>query len=282
VTLQVLVACVASAYAGVGVVTPQVQAEALRLWERFCGPRSEGGNDGGVSVYCKVATEDVRDVQQHTLNIPSRQAGQQVVFVQPPSVHTKHDVVVTGGGGAAPKTVIYVKPAKNTNEVNIIDQTQPAAAPQKPSLYFLKETDGEGSQNNQAADDPVSRRPNAEQSQDFPPAGDRTAQGRSVVRVTRGRNEGEKVDQESRASDSVTRRGDGGSAAPQPIIFIKRAKQTNEFNIVDQTQAASAPQTPSIFFLKKKREADQSSNNTYRVTQTVSVHSSRAAHQVSQ
>jgi hypothetical protein len=138
-TLKVLVVCVASAYAGVGVVTPQVQAEALRLWQRFCGGSgSEGGNGGGVSVYCKVATEDVRDVQQHTLNIPSRQAGQQVVFVQPPSVHTKHDVVVTGGGGAAPKTVIYVKPAKNTNEVNILDQTQPATAPQKPSLYFLK------------------------------------------------------------------------------------------------------------------------------------------------
>jgi hypothetical protein len=138
-TLKVLVVCVASAYAGVGVVTPQIQAEALRLWQRFCGGSgSEGGNGGGVSVYCKVATEDVRDVQQHTLNIPSRQAGQQVVFVQPPSVHTKHDVVVTGGGGAAPKTVIYVKPAKNTNEVNILDQTQASRAPQKPSLYFLK------------------------------------------------------------------------------------------------------------------------------------------------
>jgi hypothetical protein len=128
------------------VVTPQVQAEALRLWERFCGPRSEGGNDGGVSVYCKVATEDLRDVQQHTLNIPSRQAGQQVVFVQPPSVHTKHDVVVTGGGGAAPKTVIYVKPAKNTNEVNILDRTQRDSAPQKPSLYFLKGDHGGDSQ----------------------------------------------------------------------------------------------------------------------------------------
>jgi hypothetical protein len=143
---------VASTYAGVGVVTPQVQAEALRLWERFCGPRSEGGNDGGVSVHCKVATEDVRDVQQHTLNIPSSQAGQQVVFVQPPSVHTKHDVVVTGGGGAAPKTVIYVKPAKNTNEVNILDQTQPATAPQKPSLYFLKEDHGGSSQAFRTAD----------------------------------------------------------------------------------------------------------------------------------
>jgi hypothetical protein len=144
---------VASAYAGVGVVSPQVQAEALRLWQRFCGGSgSDGGNDAGVSVHCKVATEDVRDVQQHTLNIPSRQAGQQVVFVQPPSVHTKHDVVVTGGGGAAPKTVIYVKPAKNTNEVNILDQTQPASAPQKPSLYFLKEEKSGASQDFRAAD----------------------------------------------------------------------------------------------------------------------------------
>jgi succinate dehydrogenase/fumarate reductase flavoprotein subunit len=57
-------------------------------------------------------------------------------------IKDKHDVVVSGGGGAAPKTVIYVKPAKNTNEVNIVDQTQPSAGPQKPTLYFLKGAHG--------------------------------------------------------------------------------------------------------------------------------------------
>jgi hypothetical protein len=291
---------VASAHAGVGVVTPQVEAEALRLWKRFCDSGSnpfDGGNDGGIVLYCKFANENVTENQEHSLDLPRSPGGQQVIFVQPPSVHTKHDVVVTGGGGAAPKTVIYVKPAKNTNEVNIVDQTQASSAPQKPSLYFLKDTEGEESPNVRISEDLVFRRPNAERSQDFVGTesdnrggnreesqdvfggGDRTdrrrngAEGKNfrTVRVTRRRND-QDGDQDSRHS---TRGADG--SAPQPII-----QHTNEFNIVDQTLPASDPQTPSIFFFKKKREADQSSNNTYRVTQSVSVHSSRAAHQVSQ
>jgi hypothetical protein len=133
---------VASAYAGVGVVTPQIEAEALRLWQKFCATRSEGGNDGGVAVFCKIAPEDITENLEHAVNLPASQGGEQVVFVQPPSYHYKHDVIVSGGGGSAPKTVIYVKPAKNTNEVNIVDQTQPAGAPQKPSLYFLKGSHG--------------------------------------------------------------------------------------------------------------------------------------------
>jgi len=141
--LLVLVLCVASAYAGVGITTAEVEAEALRLWQRYCAGRSEGGNDGALAVYCKIAREDITENLQHNIELPrGQEAGQQVVFVQPPSYHYKHDVVVSGGGGSAPKTVIYVKAAKNTNEVNIVDQTSPSAGPQKPTLYFLKGNHG--------------------------------------------------------------------------------------------------------------------------------------------
>ncbi len=34
--------------------------------------------------------------------------------------------------------MIYVKPAKNTHEVNIQDQTSASEGPAKPTLYFLK------------------------------------------------------------------------------------------------------------------------------------------------
>jgi len=131
------------AYAGVGVVTPEIEAEALRLWQAYCDGASEGGADGSLYIYCKRSGEKYEESLQHEVNLNGDDAPkEQVVFVQPPSYHYKHDVIVSGGAGAAPKTVIYVKPAKNTHEVNINDQTAPGGAPQKPTLYFLKGNHG--------------------------------------------------------------------------------------------------------------------------------------------
>jgi hypothetical protein len=131
--------CVAVAYAGVGVLTPEIEAEALRLWQAYCDGASEGGTDGDAMIYCKKSSEKIEETKQHELQLtPSTEAKQQVVFVQPPSYHYKHDVIVSGGGGSAPKTVIYVKPAKNTHEVNVNDQTDQSVTPQKPTLFFLK------------------------------------------------------------------------------------------------------------------------------------------------
>jgi len=130
---------VATTYAGVGVLTPEIEAEALRLWQAYCDGASEGGTDGNTLIYCKRSGEKIEETKQHELQLtPNTEAKEQVVFVQPPSYHYKHDVIVSGGGGAAPKTVIYVKPAKNTHEVNVNDQTDQSVTPQKPTLFFLK------------------------------------------------------------------------------------------------------------------------------------------------
>jgi len=146
-TLQVV-------YGGVGVTTPEIEREALRLWAAYCGGASEGGTDGSTFIYCKRSRDNYEETLQHTVEIPrGPEAQQQVVFVQPPSYHYKHDVVVSGGGGSAPKTVIYVKPSKNTHEVNVQDQTLPNAAPQKPTLYFLKGSHG-GEANEEFASQP--------------------------------------------------------------------------------------------------------------------------------
>jgi len=129
---------------GVGVVTAEIEAAALELWSKYCGETSEGGTDevAGV-IYCKRATEKVEESLQHEAPLaPQSSQKDQVVFVQPPSYHYKHDVIVTGGGGQGPKTVIYVKPSKNTHEVNVNDQTVPAEGPQKPTLFFLKGAHG--------------------------------------------------------------------------------------------------------------------------------------------
>lgn len=77
-------------------------------YDRYCAGRSEGGNDGALAVFCKIAPEDITENLQHNVELPSPPAaGDQVVFVQPPSYHYKHDIVVTGAGGAAPKTVLF-------------------------------------------------------------------------------------------------------------------------------------------------------------------------------
>jgi hypothetical protein len=139
----IILSLAATAYAGVGVVTPEIEAEALRLWRQYCDGASEGGTEGNTLIYCKRARGAIKQTFEHTANLPEAAPVQdQIVFVQPPTYHYKHDVVVRGGGVAARKTVIYVKPAKNTHEVNVRDQTNPAAAPQKPTLYFLKGSHG--------------------------------------------------------------------------------------------------------------------------------------------
>jgi len=143
-----LLACVAIATplvsAGVGVVTPEVEAEAMRLWNQFCsGNNPEGGNDGDLAVFCKLSRDTYEESLQHEINVtPPSKSPQQVVFVRPPSYTYKHDVLVTGGGQSGQKTVIYVLPSKNKNEVNLVDNTSNQVVTQKPTVYFLKKDHG--------------------------------------------------------------------------------------------------------------------------------------------
>jgi len=143
ILLSVIVAFVAYAEAGVGVTTLEIEAEAYRLWNKFCDGQSDGGNDEGLTVYCKRPRGIKKQSLTHNIELPrGEEAGQQVVFVQPQSYHYKHDVIVSGGGVAARKTVIYVKPAHHSHTVNVQDRTTPGEAAQKPTLYFLKGNHG--------------------------------------------------------------------------------------------------------------------------------------------
>jgi hypothetical protein len=143
--LLIFLSSISLALAGVGVLTPEIEAEALRLWQAYCDGASEGGMDGTTFIYCKKSQEKLEEALKHDLSLETKQETQdQVVFIQPPSYNYKHDIIVAGGGGVGPKTVIYVKPAKNTHEVNIQDNTEGRVAPQKPTLYFLTSTHGGG------------------------------------------------------------------------------------------------------------------------------------------
>jgi len=142
-----VLACIAIPFvsAGVGVVTPEVEEEAHRLWNQFCsGNNPEGGSDGDLAVFCKLSRDTYEESLQHEINVtPPSKSPQQVVFVRPPSYTYKHDVLVSGGGSSGQKTVIYVLPSKNKNEVNLVDNTSNNVVTQKPTVYFLKKDHGD-------------------------------------------------------------------------------------------------------------------------------------------
>lgn len=134
-------------YAGVGVVTPEIEREAARLWKQFCGSGNnpEGGRDGNLAVFCKLSRDSYEESLQHQIEVtPPPESPQQVVFVRPPTYTYKHDVIVSGGGTSGQKTVIYVLPSKNKNQVNLVDNTSNTVVTQKPTVYFLKK-DHDGS-----------------------------------------------------------------------------------------------------------------------------------------
>lgn len=130
----------------------------MRLWNQFCsGGNPEGGSDGDLAVFCKLSKDVYEESLQHEINVtPPSKTPQQVVFVRPPSYNYKHDVVVTGGGQSGQKTVIYVLPAKNKNQVNLVDNTSNQVVTQKPTVYFLKKDhDGEHKQSEEVAGEPA-------------------------------------------------------------------------------------------------------------------------------
>ncbi|ODM99317.1 hypothetical protein Ocin01_07362 [Orchesella cincta] len=90
---------------------------------------------------------------------PTAQAPQQVVFVRPPTYTYKHDVVVTGGGASGQKTVIYVLPSKNKNQVNLVDNTSNTVVTQKPTVYFLKKDHDHSKSQEEVGSQPASPHP---------------------------------------------------------------------------------------------------------------------------
>lgn len=127
------------AYAGVGNLTPQEEAEALKMFERLCsGYGAEGQDIGGVLVYCKRGPGDRQEVLNHNVNVQDNtKQPAQVVFVQPPPVRYTHRVWVQGQGAQGQQTKVYVLPQQATHELTADYKGQQAQAV-KPTVYFLK------------------------------------------------------------------------------------------------------------------------------------------------
>jgi len=138
-TLLVIASVLGVAYAGVGTLSPQEEAEALQLFERLCsGYGAEGQDVGGTLVYCKRGNDDRQETLNHNVNVQDTSKGQaQVVFVQPPPVRYQHRVLVQGSGAQGQQTKVYVLPQKATHELSA-DYRGQQAAPVKPTVYFLK------------------------------------------------------------------------------------------------------------------------------------------------
>lgn len=79
------------ASAGVGVVTPEVEAEAHRLWEQFCADKREEASIGEMGVYCKFSQDEFQQTYSHELRIaPNPVTKKQVIFIRPATYIYKH------------------------------------------------------------------------------------------------------------------------------------------------------------------------------------------------
>jgi len=145
-TFLVIASLLGVAYAGVGTLSPQEEAEALQLFERLCsGYGAEGQDIGGTLVYCKRGNQDRQETLSHNVNVQDdSRTPAQVVFVQPPPVRYQHRVLVQGSGAQGQQTKVYVLPQQATHELSA-DYRGQQAAPVKPTVYFLKGGDSSGS-----------------------------------------------------------------------------------------------------------------------------------------
>ncbi len=85
--LCIALGCFASvAQAGVGILSLQEEDDALQLFNKLCGSRSEGGDFGGARVWCKFGPGEHVEVVNHNVEVPSPIIPDNVVFVQPPPV----------------------------------------------------------------------------------------------------------------------------------------------------------------------------------------------------
>ncbi|ODM92763.1 hypothetical protein Ocin01_13923 [Orchesella cincta] len=105
--MKILASFIGVTYAGVGVLGPREEAEALQLFANICsGYGSDGGRD---IVYCKRGSGQLTETAHHQVRVPGGGSGAaQTVFIQPPPVRYIHRVQIQGGGGGG--GVVEVKP----------------------------------------------------------------------------------------------------------------------------------------------------------------------------
>ncbi|ODM91075.1 hypothetical protein Ocin01_15605 [Orchesella cincta] len=135
----VFVGLIALTYAGVGVVTPEVEREAERLWKKFCEGASEGGNDGDLAVYCKLSRDSYEESLQHQIEVtPPPQALNR--WCSSVHQHTRISMMWWLLEEVLPvrRRLFTFCPSKNKNQVNLVDNTSNTVVTQKPTVYFLK------------------------------------------------------------------------------------------------------------------------------------------------
>jgi len=157
VSFAVVLCLLPLAYAGIPEVDEKIEAEAHRLWEKYCEgqgdtTKSEGGGpvEKNMYVYCKQSKATTEVPVEHEATFPpdgraDDEADNIVVFIRPPAVQYNHALTVKGQPAKAPKTVIYVKPVEYQHKVvNLRDDTDRAKS-QKPTVYYLKKNHGAAS-----------------------------------------------------------------------------------------------------------------------------------------
>jgi len=137
-TFLILASALGVAYAGVGQLSPSEEQDALALFDRLCsGYGAEGQDIGGTRVYCKRASGEITETQNHRVNVPGQNGQGQTVFIQPPPARYQHNVEIVSDGGQGGQTKIYVLPQQATHTVTPNVVTNPGTQT-KPVVYFLR------------------------------------------------------------------------------------------------------------------------------------------------
>ncbi|ODM97734.1 hypothetical protein Ocin01_08947 [Orchesella cincta] len=156
-TFLIFAAAFGVAYAGVGVLSPSEEAEALQLFAKLCsGYGSDGQDIGWTRVYCKRGSGEITENTNHKVNVPGSSGQAQTVFIQPPPARYHHNVEIWSGGNQGGQTKIYVLPQKATHTVTPNVQKTPGTQV-KPVVYFLNN----GASSTSTGYGPPSKQPSA-------------------------------------------------------------------------------------------------------------------------
>lgn len=137
---QVFVALFISvSQAGVGVLSPQDEANALQLFHSMCAQGGGGGDYGEYRVWCKSSGQDYQEeVLTHQVHVPQGAATPgQIVFVQAPPISYRHNIQLSGAPGGQQSSKIYVLPQKATHSIEATYRPGGNPGSAKPQVFFL-------------------------------------------------------------------------------------------------------------------------------------------------
>lgn len=94
-------------------------------------------NPSNVHIICKEGSESFAPPKKQIIRIPTQKPKKNILFVEAPTLKFKHNINLVTGGGASPRTIIYVLPQKSSHSISA-SYRPGQSAKVKPQVFFLK------------------------------------------------------------------------------------------------------------------------------------------------